>query len=377
MHPPQYVDILIPSKDRAMQLHLLLESMGRHLTGMGRIYITWQGSNEKYRDAYELLEKRVLRDLSFEGLRNKSKEIIFRSRNKLREVYDAAIDSGDSEFILPLVDEDVFFSDYDLVNDQASKVFFENRSNSFISCSIRLGDNLSDQVSISLVDGIVSENITGHATSLLSTGKPRFVYPQFGHQMFATDEDKNVNGKYLIWAWVDNLNVPHWNIPWSTTGNIYKKTEYLGYIESFGRENFLAIEGIVGQQKLREFLKLPGFLFLVLKILDKLQSKILRWSGFYEQDVFQILLSKYIYMKRYKKKRMVDLPIYMVAPKKSVVVNLDAGSSHNREFGYSVFEHFNNNYLDGFVIFFSEIPFNNVKFPTHTYKGFKLVRYAE
>ena len=74
------VDIVIPSKDRAIQLHLLLESMSRHLKGMGRITITWQVENLELRKGYELLKSRIEESDKFLDLRNNSKSIIWVER---------------------------------------------------------------------------------------------------------------------------------------------------------------------------------------------------------------------------------------------------------------------------------------------------------
>lgn len=370
------VDILIPSKDRAMQLHLLLESMGRYLKNMGRITIAWQGSNDDFIVGYELLKNRVMHDSAFITLRKNSKEIIFNKRNSLREVYDSAIESGNSDYIMPLIDDDVFFTDHDLVNNQASQYFFDNSS--VLSCSIRVGDNLSDQLSSSFADGLILDKPVGHATSLISSGKPRYNQPVYSHELDTGDNaDNSRNLGFLMWAWPDNMNVPHWNTIWSTTSHIYRKAQYLEHFRTIGRENFLLIEKHGQTRQLKEFIGLHSILFDMLSFIDKLQAKLLKIFGLYEQNVLQILLSKVLYRKRLQQNRGFVKPVYMVAPENSVVVNLDAGVSHHREggFGHNLVQLFNQEYLAGKIISHADIPFHNVKFATHVFNKFRFIYY--
>lgn len=371
----KYVDILIPTKDRAMQLHLLLESMRKHLKGMGRITISWQGSDDDFVAGYELLKKRAMNDGAFTALRDNSKEIIFRRRNSLREVYDAAIESGNSDYIMPLIDDDVFFKSYDLVNNQASLYLFDNQS--VLACSIRVGDNLSNQLSSSLADGLVQDKPVGHATSLFSAGKPRFIQINHTHELETEKKTTKSHSRYLKWAWPDNLNVPHWSAVWSTTSQIYRKIPYLKLFETIGRENFLQIEKQWQVKQFAEFLGLPYFLFNILCFTDKLQARFLKRFGIYEQDILQITLSKILYRKRMKQNKKFNVPVHMTAPTQSVVVNLDAGVSHHREggFGQDVVQTFNQKYLAGKIIAHAEIPFHNVKFATHVFTDFRFIDY--
>lgn len=371
---PQYVDILIPSKDRTTQLHLLLESMGKHLKGMGRVTISWMGSSDDFIAGYNLLRKRVMNDEAFGALRENSKEIVFKQRNTLREVYDAATESGDSYYIMPLIDEDIFFKDYDLVNAAPSIYFFEHPS--VISCSLRLGNNLSNQLPSTTDDGLLAKEPCGHATSLLSSGAPRYIQNKYTHKLGDINNEDSTTC-CLIWAWPDNMNVIHWNIAWSTTSHIYRKSDYLDMMQRVGRENFLLIEGMGAMEHFRKFLQLPSPLFNMLRLADRVQAKLLKRYGIYEQDILQTILAKVLYRKRLKQKKDFAVPIYMVAAQESVVVNLDVGTSHHRKggFGQDVLSLFNQKYLLGNVISLSTIPFNKIKFPVHVYEGFDFIPY--
>lgn len=359
---PYYVDILIPTKDRAMQLHLLLESMGRYLKNIGRITISWQGSSEEYIKGYALLRQRVYKDETFTSLRKNSKEIVFRQRSSLHEVYEAAMDSGDSDYILPLIDDDVFIQDYDLVNHPASRYFYEN--DKILSCSVRLGDNLNDQVSSTTGDGVEYNKPSGHAVSLLSTGKPRFIVPRYYHLL--TSNNGNT-AEYLMWAWPENMNVPHWSSVLSTTGQIYRKKMYNELYNKFGKDNFLNIEGEGLRYLIKQFLMVSSVTFGFLRILDKLLLIIQEKKGIYGQELLLILLAKYLYRKRMYQNEDMPVPYLMVCPRHSVICNIDNNTSHNRGKNITIMEDYNCSYLDGYVISYEKIPIDKIVFPLHVY----------
>lgn len=365
-----YVDILIPTKDRAMQLHLLLESMGRHLKNMGRITITWQGSNGEFVKGYELLKQRVNEDSAFALLRKNSKEIIFRQRTSLAEVYEAAMDSGDSNYIMPLVDDDVFIGEYDLVNAPPSRYFFNHTE--VLACAIRLGDNLSDQVSHSLADGVLDEKSLGHGTTLLSIGKPRFLYPKLGHTLSNAILEEYKSAEYLLWSWAANLNASHWSCALSTTGHIYRKSFYLDYYQRFGKENFLNIEG-KGLNHLIQKAINGNHLLKTANCLDWLQDKFLTKKCFHGEDLFLILLLKHL---ERSEQLNPAIPYLMVAPRVSVVVNLDVRTSHNRNIGINLIKDWNTQYLHNTLIIDST-PLNGLKvfFPFQVFTEFRLIYY--
>jgi|GEM_PF-2973647 len=367
-----YVDILIPSKDRPMQLHLLLESMAKHLKCMGRITISWQGSTEDYISGYQLLRQRVFQDEAFASLRKNSKEIVFKRRSSLTEVYEAAMNTGDSDYIMPLVDDDVFLKEYDLVNHPASRYFFDNSD--VLSCAIRLGDNLTDQVSVTAGDGVASDMPRGHAASLFSTGKPRFIIPKYSHWLRLNDCN---DWDYLLWAWPENLNVPHWSCFFSTTGQIYRRAMYIDFFDRFGKDNFLKIEGKGFLYFLQEHLELSPISFGLLRLTDKVLMKIQTKYGIYGQELLSILLAKYIHRKRTNKHGKSRVPYLMVCPSKSVVCNLDTGHSHDRGnlSNASLIEEYNRLYLDGLVISYERIPIDKIVFSNHIFQDFEMRKY--
>ena len=340
-----YVDILIPTKDRAMQLHLLLESMGRYLKNMGRITISWQGSNDDFIAGYAMLKKRVLEAPAFSSLRDNSKEIIFRHRNSLREVYDAAMDSGDSNYIMPLVDDDVFIRDYDLVNESASRYFFDHEDT--LECSIRLGDNLSDQVSHSLNDGILHLIPKGHGDSVTIIGKPKLIYPVYGYVMSRDFLEQYHSRKYMVFDWRKNLNVAHWSSLTSVTSIIYRKKDYLFMINEFGRDNFLKIEALGRLYFMKKALSFP-FIYYIIYFLDIFLSFVLRpIKKAYNNDLlnylYALLSDSFLFKKGISNK--------IVVPRNSVVAVFGSGgSNHRKKNGGDINVVLNEKYLAGNIL---------------------------
>ena len=216
-----YVDIFIPTKDRAMQLHLLFNGINNHLSSIGQITVSFQASNDEFRSAYKLLEKRLTNDDCFKKIRNNSQLIVFKERNSIEKVYDHFQESGESDFILQLLDDEVIVGNYDLYQDEASQEFFKHEN--IVACCLRLGDNISEQNSWSKDDGILIDRPIGHASSLFSFGKPNYLIPKIGHKI-SHEIAKNYGKEgFLKWAWPLNINTVHWSQPCSLTGYIYRR----------------------------------------------------------------------------------------------------------------------------------------------------------
>lgn len=355
------VDVLIPSKDRAIYLHRLLQTMSSHLKGIGRITITWQADNVSFADGYRLLEKRVRNDAVFSSLRSNSREIVFQQRKSLHEIYNVVQDSGESHYILPLVDDDVFIRSYELSCAEASQIFFKDKD--VLCCSIRLGDNLSCQVSHTVGDGVFHDRSKGHAAALLSTGKPVFISPVIGHKISAKIIDSYNNQEHLIWNWVNSLNVVHWGCPVSTTSHIYRKNFYLEMFKKFGQENFLLIEGLAQEYLLKAMLGRLGFIYPVIKVADWMQTRLFHTIfKLHNTDIIKIIVYKLWSGKKWGNR---SIPQKIVSPRQSVVVNLDTGTSHNRKIMVAQCAELNAEYLAGKIISVCKYETMNLFFPLH------------
>ena len=367
-----YVDIFIPTKDRAMQLHLLFDGINNHLNSIGKITVSFQASNDEYKNAYKLLEKRLHHDEHFKNIRNNSQSIIFKERDSIEKVYNHFQDSGDSDFILQLLDDEVIVGKYDLFAENASQEFFKNEN--IVSCSLRLGDNISEQNSWSKDDGVVNEIPEGHISALFSYGKPNYVVPSISHEISHEISQNYGNEDFIKWLWPLNMNASHWNQICCLTGHIYRRKFLLNLYEKFGKSFFMDIEGQGSKMLQRDLFKNIKYLLPILDILDFFQMKLLKWiAGIYEQPVLLITFYKIFFHTRLRNK---EIPTYMISPIKSVSVNCEMGSSFFRGHNLDQTHELNSLYLDKKVMCINDIESIKFFFPWTILKERKFIDYS-
>ena len=232
----------------------------------------------------------------FRDLRDNA-EIVYHERDSLAGVIDSLTYLGESEYILPLTDDEIFHKKYDLENDPASHYFFNNPS--VLACAIRLGENISPKLPES------------HQKALYLRARPAFL---------------NVKEDVLLWNWPDNLHTYHWACIVSTTGNIYRKAIYLEWFHKFGQDNFLNIEGEGVKYLSRKLFGLPQLFDKVLDIADLIQMRFLnKVFGIHEQDVLRCIFYKFLYHIPILCRE--GIPVMMVSPLESVTTGLDLNTT--------------------------------------------------
>jgi len=317
----QGVDLIIYTKDRPMQLHLLLESLQQYVTGIGKTVITMQFSAPEYEQGYRLLQERLERDEAFAVLRQKT-VFAFHKRDSLEESIEALSLLGDSEYIVPLSDDAVFYRNYDLVNAEASQYFFTHPN--VLSCSIRLGKNINPTVP------------ELHKKAL-------FERPQPG---FAIETDN-----MLVWYWPAFLNTFDWR---NTAGMciIFRKRDYVAWFRKF--RNPVWMEGEIKEELERVVFRMPRFFWRVVLFFDKVQQKLLNMLfGVYRQDILRQFFAKLLFRVPFMINR--NIPTEMLAPAESVVFIPDINSTlpeivrRNKEHTMP-FEQLNRQYLEGLKI---------------------------
>ena len=320
-NPAKDVDIIVYTKDRPMQLHLLLESLQKYVTGMGRIVITLQPSSSDYEKGYTLLKDRLMNDAFFEPLRKKA-SFAFHERESLEKSIEALPLLGDSDYILPLCDDAVFYRHYDLVNAKASRYFFENKN--VLNCSIRLGKNITPTIP------------ELHKDALFEKPQPKF--------SIETEE-------MLGWYWPDAMNTFEWCNPVGMC-NIFRKSNYFEWFHKF--KNPVWIEGDAKRYLENVIFKLPNIFNHFLRFVDLLQYKLLKkLFGVYEQEIIRQFLSKVLFRIPFLVDK--DVPALIVTPKESVVLMPDVNSTlpeivwRNKSHTLS-FEELNKRYLMGFKL---------------------------
>ena len=314
------VDILIPSKDRALQLHLLFESMNRCLKNIGKITVSFQTSTDDFLKSYQLLQHRIYNDDKFQNLRQNTTEIVFHRRNCLSDVIKVVDDLGESDYVMPLVDDDIFYRPYDFGKAECFKYLREHET--VLACSLRLGDNICNS-------GDSHRNVT-----------------VVKEEPILKVKDKNM----LIWDWPENLiNTHNWVCITAVTSHIYRKKTYVEWYHRFGSENFLLIEGRAQEDLVAKVYRIPRFIVKGINFLNRLQMGILRrtigTSG--HKGIKEIFWER---VHRRKPKMQKTVPVLMVAPHHSVCYSLELNNSINRGLNVAVLAELNQHYLRGSVL---------------------------
>ena len=311
---------MIPSKDRPAQLHQLLSLIGDNADGIGKITITIQASNSKYMEGYKILQERLKKDDCFKLLRKKS-NISISYRGSISEIFNALDNLGSSKLLLVLTDDEIFFGKINFETNLAVKFFLDNPD--ILSCSIRLGKNITPEVP--------------KTHKYFTRSQPRFI-----------KESDN----YLMWSWPDNLDTYHWACIFSTTGNIYRKNEYLEWFNIFGKENFLKIEGSALKYSVNKFFMVHTYLLNIMKGVDFLMERIFKiFTNVNYQPIIFNTFVKYIYKCKIFAKK--DASLKMISLSQSITAAIDINTSQKWRGKKSNFidnKLINKRYLDGYII---------------------------
>lgn len=362
------LDIVIPSKDRALQLHLLLESLNSFVKGIASLVITWQGSTEEFQKAYLLLKKRVEQDSTFAHLRSNTEKIIFLQRDNLKDVYTAYQNLSEAAFVLPLVDDDIFLKAFDFQNNEAIKQFVN--SYEIIACNLRVGLNLSSQVPRTFDTGLSKNGIKGHASSIDSYGVPRLDYPLYSHN---ANKVKVESYKYCQWDILFNQNIPHWSLVASVTGQVYEKSYWLRLLDRYGKDNFLKIEAKGQANYIEEALGNWKYLYKsIKKIDDVVYILFFKRSKIYRTHVLADKFLKYFSLRNLSKHQKQKL----VSPFISILYNISLGFSNHREnVNKGNIEGLNKVYLSGNIIDMEDLKSYSISFPTAIIEKYEYKKY--
>jgi hypothetical protein len=344
------VDILIPSKDRPAQLHQLLSLISKNVNGIGQITITIQASNIDYKRGYEILNDRLLKDDHFKLLRNKSKITIL-YRDELSKISEALDHLGNSELLLVLSDDELFFGSIDFENNFAVKKFIDDSN--ILACSIRLGKNITP--------------ILPYTHKYFTRAQPSFI---------------EQSPEHLIWTWPDNLDTYHWACIFSTSGHIYRKNEYLKMFRLFGNENFLLIEGNAVKRFVKESLFISNNLLSFVQFLDHIIEKVLRsLTKINPQPVIFNLFIKYLYRLKVFEKKSTQFKMISLGQSVTAAIDINTSQVWRDDSPHFISnDAINQKYLHGYV--FSNDVINSIEFDepnlrdSNKIKGVSFINYV-
>ncbi|GAB4226055.1 MAG: hypothetical protein Tsb0021_01660 [Chlamydiales bacterium] len=128
---PYYLsaDVITFSYDRPMQLYAFLESIEKHVSGQGKMYVVYRVSSAEYKKGYSEVQKRFPEVVFLEqgdSLENNFKSLVLQ-----------AIKDSPSDFLIFAVDDDIITSKIDI--SHSVKAMIDHRAYAFL---FRMGNNI-------------------------------------------------------------------------------------------------------------------------------------------------------------------------------------------------------------------------------------------
>lgn len=194
-------DIIIYSKNRPSQLDLLLRSINKYCFGIGKVFVLNDFSGP-FKPAYEKIWNKNY---------NLNIEFKLQTRKTFYSVMKNTIDNINSQYVLPLCDDDVFIRPLDISNDVQ---FYDS---SITGICLRRSLDMKESYH------------TGQIVDL----------PDFVQQ-----------GNTFKWEWslYDQIR---WGYPYQAGGMVYKKENFKYMIDniSFDLPNYLEYQMVVNKNK--------------------------------------------------------------------------------------------------------------------------------
>ena len=176
------INALTPSKDRACQLRLLLESIKQNANGIfTKIHILYTASNDEYEAGYlKLQEEKILDNIEWQREKDFTKDFV------------GSIIDYSSDYICGIVDDCIFYKKLPSGVELIEKQFEDD-----VFCfSFRMGLNTTTQN-----------------------------YLQPGRKYYLKRENATVDHHFVKWNWRDWDSILNYGYPISLDGHIYRGSE--------------------------------------------------------------------------------------------------------------------------------------------------------
>ena len=201
------INALIPSKDRACQLRLLLESIKQNANGIfTKIHVLYTTSNEGYEAGYiKLQEEEILDNIEWQKEKDFTKDFI------------GAINDYSSDYICGIVDDCVFYKKLPSGVELIEKEFEDD-----VFCfSFRMG---------------------------LNTVTQNYLQPERKYHL----KDANVDKYFIKWNWKDWDSVLNYGYPISLDGHIYRGKELATLTTKYKFDYLRQWEGVLAGNTRRD-----------------------------------------------------------------------------------------------------------------------------
>ena len=174
------LDAIIPSKDRALQLRLLLETIKQNANNIfDKIHIIYKGSDELYEQGYEKLQHESILD-----------NIVWVKEEDFVGDFLSSLTNGESEYVCGIVDDCVFYKKVCATKELILDTFDED-----VFCfSFRMGLNTTTQ---------------------------NYIQPTRQYKL----KDYTYSSHFIKWNWTDWDSVLNYGYPISLDGHIFRRKE--------------------------------------------------------------------------------------------------------------------------------------------------------
>ena len=201
------INALIPSKDRACQLRLLLESIKQNADGIfTKIHILYTASNDEYEAGYiKLQEEEILDNIEWQREKDFTKDFI------------GSINDYSSDYICGIVDDCIFYKKLPSGVELIEKEFEDD-----VFCfSFRMG---------------------------LNTVVQNYLQPERKYYL----KDANVDKYFIKWNWTDWSSVLNYGYPISLDGHIYRGEELATLTTKYKFDYLRQWEGVLAGNTRRD-----------------------------------------------------------------------------------------------------------------------------
>jgi len=187
------IDAVIPTKDRAMQLRLLLESIAKNCHHLfENIYLIVSGSDRDYLRGYAQIQTELSDVYSpLSVLRHKIKWVI--ENDSLVHTMLEVFNTSSAELICGFTDDCVVFKP---IEEQVSGFEYVFNDPKIFTFALRMGLNT-----------IVQNYITGERQPPLT-------------------DYYSIGGEIITWEWRGNMSY-NYHYPWTMDGHIYRRAELI------------------------------------------------------------------------------------------------------------------------------------------------------
>ena len=201
------INALIPSKDRACQLRLLLESIKQNAGSIfTKIHVLYTASNEGYEAGYiKLQEEEILDNIEWQKEKDFTKDFI------------GAINDYSSDYICGIVDDCVFYKKLPSGVELIEQEFKDD-----VFCfSFRMG---------------------------LNTTVQNYLQPERRYQL----KDANVDKHFVKWNWKEWDSILNYGYPISLDGHIYRGKELATLTTKYKFDYLRQWEGVLAGNTRRD-----------------------------------------------------------------------------------------------------------------------------